>query len=190
MSANVNRSKNQVMAGARHADRAGANQLQQRGQRLCRCDPGEAIARAQHQQRAGAGQAASGHQRPLPGRRNYPHRRGAGRSRPGGASAQRAKRRKATCRPRAARFSSSSACSRPDLVEPQPLNLPVKSEQEARRGHRQQPQRDHRVVQRCRGEGRDRRRVFRADAAAQPAGPDLPETTTSAPAHSSTTAIR
>ena len=42
-------------------------------------DPGAAGPAAQHQQRAGAGPAAAGHQRPLPGRRDHPHRRGPGR---------------------------------------------------------------------------------------------------------------
>ena len=73
-----------------------------------------------------------------------------------------------------------------DLVEPQPLNLPVKSEQEAASmASFQQPQRHHRAVQRCRGEGRDRRRVFGATAAAQPAGTDLPAEQRRPPATSS-----
>ncbi len=41
--------------------------------------PGAAGPAAQHQQRAGADPAAAGHQRPLPGRRDHPHRRGPGR---------------------------------------------------------------------------------------------------------------
>ncbi len=48
--------------GARQPDRAGADQLHQRDQRLCRRHRGAAVAGTQHQQRAGAGQAASGHQ--------------------------------------------------------------------------------------------------------------------------------
>ncbi len=66
--------------GTRQPDRAGADQLHQRGQCLCRRHPGAAASGTEHQQRAGAGQAAPGDQRPLPGRRDHAHRRGAGRS--------------------------------------------------------------------------------------------------------------
>ena len=44
--------------GARQPDRAGANQLHQHGQRLCRRDPGAGSADAEHQQRAGAGRSS------------------------------------------------------------------------------------------------------------------------------------
>ena len=83
----------------------------------------------------------AGHQRPVPGRRDHPHRRGAGRG--GAGRRHRATRETAEGNLQTARgtFSRWSAFRPPaDLVEPQPLRLPVKTEQEiGGAGRGQQP---------------------------------------------------
>ena len=113
---------------ARPADRHRAAGLHQRHQRLCQRHRRPAAAGAEHQQRAGAGPPVAGHQRPLPRRRDHPHRRGPGRS---GAGRRHGHPRDRRGQPadRARRSSSrSSASAAGELVEPQPLRLPVHSE--------------------------------------------------------------
>ena len=61
-----------------------------------------------------------------------------------------------------------------NLVEPQPLNLPVKSEQDVAALAREQPERDHGAVHRCRRKRCDRPGLLRAAASGQPAGPGVP----------------
>ena len=132
---------------ARPADRAGADHLHRHGQRLCRRDPGAAVAHAQHQQRAGAVPAASGDQRPVPGRRDHPDRRGPGRGGAcgrDGATRQTSEGNLATARgdlPAGHRRSPAG-----DLVEPQPLQG-CRSAIEQEAGHArllEQPERDRR----------------------------------------------
>ena len=107
----------------RHADPAGADQLHQRRHCLCRRDPGAAGAGAEREQRAGACQAAASDQRPLPCRRDHPHRRRPGRGRSGWCDsaasdlgrqpADRARHLPAGRRLPAARRSGRAAAARP-----------------------------------------------------------------------------
>ena len=104
--ANVNRSKNQVMA-----ERATLLSQEQTSftntpsTRLRRCHPGATVTGAGDQQRAGAGQAAPGDQRPVPGRWRSPAPTWRRPRRRWPAPPRAGRPRKAICRRRAARFS-------------------------------------------------------------------------------------
>ena len=110
--ANINRAKNQVMA-----ERASLIAQEQTSftnviNAYVGVIQAQQLLALQHQQRAGADQAAAGHQRPLPGRRDHPHRRGPGRGRAGWGDRAAPAGRRAICRRRAAPTSRSSAICR------------------------------------------------------------------------------
>ena len=122
--ANINRAKNQVMAERATLDRAGADQLHQCGERLCRRDPGAATARsADRNNEIVLAKQLAGHQRPVPGRRNHPHRRGTGRGGAGGCAGATRETSEGQLETARGTFQQIIGVLPPaDLVQPQPLD--------------------------------------------------------------------
>ena len=189
--ANVNRSKNQVMAeratliaqeqtSFNNAVSAYVGVIQAKQLLALQINNEQVLAKQ-----------LAGDQRPLPRRRNHPHRRGAGRSRAGRRAgnarnrgrqpADRARHVPAVRRCVAARRPGRAAAAEPAGQE---------RAGSGDAGRDQQPQRHHRPVQRCGGEGCGRRGVRRAAAAGQPAGTDVPAEQLGRPQHARTTATR
>ena len=110
--ANVNRAKNQVMAERANLIAQEQTSFTNTVNAYVGVIQAQQLLALEHQQRAGAGQAAPGDQRPVPGRRDHPHRRGTGRGGAGRRDGAAGRPRKAICRRRAARFSRWSATCR------------------------------------------------------------------------------
>ena len=110
--ANVNRAKNQVMAERATLIAQEQTSFTNVVNAYVGVIQAQQLLALNDQQRAGAGQAAPGDQRPVPGRRDHPDRRGAGRGGAGQRDGADGRPRRAICRRRAARISRWSATCR------------------------------------------------------------------------------